>query len=353
MTGATFAGRLLTWWDQHGRKDLPWQHPRTPYRAWVSEIMLQQTRVTTVIPYFERFMERFGDVQALANASLDDVLASWAGLGYYARGRNLHKAAVIILEQYGGELPASAEQLAALPGIGQSTANAIISQAWDIPATVLDSNVRRVLARHNEIEGWAGKAAVRKVLWQAAQDRLPEKRGADYTQAIMDLGATLCTRNKPRCDACPVNGDCLAYLSGTADQFPARRPKLKIKEKHLHMLIMANKTGQVLLERRPPAGIWGGLWSLPEDQDEQSLAGRFGFETGQFSSLPELEHRLTHMLIRIRPRIIRAEPEALKIECTPDQRWFGAAEWSQAGLPKPVLSLLTQHQEDQINDTHG
>lgn len=345
-TANSFSNRLLVWWDEHGRKDLPWQNPRTPYRAWVSEIMLQQTQVVTVIPYFQRFMERFPDLAALASASQDEVLALWAGLGYYARGRNLHKAARIVTQQYDGALPATAEQLAALPGVGESTANAIISQAWDIPATVVDGNVRRVLARHDAISGWAGKPAVQKVFWQAANERLPGQRGADYTQAIMDLGATLCTRSKPHCPECPVSQDCQAYQSETVGDFPARRPKLKINEKQLHMLIMSNADGQILLEKRPPAGIWGGLWSLPEEENEQLLASRFGFEAGDFSSLPDMEHRLTHMRIRIKPRIANTKLRADRIECQPDQRWFNSGEWSAAGLPKPVLTLLTQHLQD-------
>ncbi len=350
---ASFSDRLLAWWDVHGRKNLPWQHPRSAYAVWVSEIMLQQTQVATVIPYFERFMLRFPDLPALANASQDDVLSLWAGLGYYARGRNLHKAARVVMDELGGEIPNNHEGLTALPGIGDSTANAIISQAWDVPATVLDGNVRRVIARHDEIEGWAGKPAVHKVLWQAAKERLPGTRGADYTQAIMDLGASLCTRSNPGCSDCPVNQDCLAYKAGTTDLFPARRPKIKISERLMHMLIMCNEDGSVLLEKRPPAGIWGGLWSLPEAESEQVLASRFGLKANQFTDLPEIEHRLTHMHIKIRPRIILTEPRPDRIESTQDERWFNVSEWSRAGLPKPVLTLLKQHQQEIKNDAHG
>jgi A/G-specific adenine glycosylase len=349
----SFSDRLLAWWDIHGRKDLPWQHPRSVYRVWVSEIMLQQTQVVTVIPYFQRFIERFPDLESLASASQDDVLALWAGLGYYARGRNLHKAAVIVMQEHGGVLPVTAEQLAALPGIGESTANAIVSQALGIPAVVVDGNVRRVLARHDMIDGWVGKPAVQKVFWQAAKDRLPEQRGADYSQAIMDLGATLCTRSNPRCPDCPVKEDCLAYRSESVSEFPARRPRLKISEKQMHMLIMASTDGQVLLEKRPPVGIWGGLWSLPEEEDERLLANRFGCKAEEFSTLPDMEHRLTHMRIRIKPRIANSNARADSIKCRADQRWFKAGEWSAAGLPKPVLSLLTQHQREYEHDTHG
>jgi A/G-specific adenine glycosylase len=352
LAAEIFSERLLAWWDVHGRKNLPWQDPRTPYSVWVSEIMLQQTQVTTVIPYFERFMLRFPDLTTLASSTMDDVLSHWAGLGYYARARNLHKAAGIIMREFGGEFPRTSIELAELPGIGESTANAIISQAWDIPATVVDGNVRRVLARHNEIEGWPGKPAVQRTFWQAAEECLPSTRGADYTQAIMDLGATLCTRSKPRCADCPVNGDCRAFLNGTIDQFPAKRPKIKITEKRMHMLIMSKDDGRVLLEKRPPTGIWGGLWSLPEDEDKNVLAERFGLKARQFSRLPEMNHQLTHMRITIKPMVIYSEPKPNKIESS-EQAWFDTDQWSKAGLPKPVLTLLKQHQQEYTNDTHG
>ncbi len=346
MSNGLFSDRLLAWWDIHGRKDLPWQLPRTPYRVWVSEIMLQQTQVSTVIPYFQKFMHRFPDLQALAIASQDDVLSLWAGLGYYARGRNLHKAAKLITDQFGGEFPDSVKALISLPGIGESTANAIISLAWDVPATVLDGNVRRVLSRHEGIGGWAGKPAVLRALYKAAKDYLPVLRGADYTQAIMDLGATICTRSRPRCPVCPVNMDCAAFGSDTTDKFPARRPRIKISEKQIHMLILSRGDGEVLLEKRPPAGIWGGLWSLPENEDEQMLANRFGYEAHQFLKMPEIQHRLTHMRIKIRPRIARTDPKPGKIETSPEQRWFNQDEWSHVGLPKPVLNLLRQHHQE-------
>jgi len=338
-----FSDRLLAWWDGHGRKDLPWQHPRTPYRVWISEIMLQQTQVATVIPYFERFMQRFPALGTLANAALDDVLAAWSGLGYYSRARNLHRAAQICAESHGGELPVDAEGLSALPGIGASTANAIISQAHDVPAAVLDGNARRVIARHHAIAGWAGQAGVRRALWSAAEACLPARRGADYTQAIMDLGATLCTASSPCCNACPVSSDCIAHHSGETGLYPGRRPKVHVREKTLHMLILADDQSRVLLERRPPAGIWGGLWSLPEHEDEQELARQFGLEAWQLATQPEIEHRLTHLRLRIRPRTAGATPQANRVECGEGRRWFSPAEWREAGLPKPVLDLLTTH----------
>ncbi len=296
-----FADRILAWWDRHGRHDLPWQHPRSPYRVWVSEIMLQQTQVATVIPYFERFVRRFPDLAALADAPLDDVLAHWSGLGYYARARNLHRAARACMAQHGGTVPASAAELEALPGIGASTANAIISQAHDRPLAILDGNVRRVLARHAAVEGWPGQRAVHDRLWAEAESRLPAARGADYTQAIMDLGATLCTRSRPACEACPVSRDCVALARQQVDRLPSPRPGLKVREKNLFVLIQQRDDGAVLLVQRPPAGIWGGLWSLPEADSLEALADRFGLDARSLSTLPSFGHRLTHRKLTIHP----------------------------------------------------
>lgn len=350
MGDLTFSGRLLDWWDQHGRRDLPWQHPRSAYRVWVSEIMLQQTQVKTVIPYFNRFVERFPDVQSLAAASPDDVLALWSGLGYYARGRNLLKAAKTCLEAHAAELPRTPQALAALPGIGESTANAIYSQAYDKPAVILDGNVKRVLARYSAVEGWPGKTSIHKQLWNTASQLLPKKRGAHYTQAIMDLGATLCTRSKPACHRCPVADACEAFRADTVAQFPAPRPALKITRKSFHMLILVDGKGNVLLQRRPPAGIWGGLWSLPADDNGQSIQQRLGVDITALESLPSLRHQLTHMHMTIQPLIGRTELALTGVECTDDQRWFSQQEWSVLGLPKPVRQLLETHLEILEND---
>lgn len=336
----SFSARLLEWWDTHGRKDLPWQHPRTPYRVWVSEIMLQQTQVKTVIPYFNRFVDRFPDVKTLAAATTDEVLAHWSGLGYYARARNLLKTARICVENHGSELPGTPQALAALPGIGESTANAIWSQAHDQPAVVLDGNAKRVLARYFAVEGWPGKASVHKQLWDSARQLLPKKRGADYTQAIMDLGATLCTRSKPECPRCPVNVDCRAYHAGMIDRFPSPRPRLNVAEKSFHMLILTDEMGKVLLERRPPAGIWGGLWTLPAAEDIEPLQHRLGIEQRELQTLPSLQHQLTHMRMTIHPVIGDAKPTPTGVECNQDQGWFGQHEWPTLGLPKPVRQLL-------------
>lgn len=343
MKDLSFSERLLTWWDKHGRKDLPWQRPRTTYRVWVAEIMLQQTQVKTVIPYYKRFIEKFPDLQSLAAAGTDDVLALWSGLGYYARARNLHKAARLCVEDFGGLVPESPQALETLPGIGQSTANAIFSQAYDQPAVVLDGNVKRVLCRHDAIAGWPGKSSVHKELWGAAEYLLPESRGADYTQAIMDLGATLCTRSKPACDDCPVNSDCTARLKNRVEEFPAPRPGIKVTEKSFHMLILQDRDGRILLERRPPTGIWGGLWSLPADDNDQAVKQRLGVDSADLNPLPSLQHQLTHMRMTILPLFAEVTRIPKGVECGAEQGWFGHKEWSALGLPKPVRQLLEQH----------
>jgi A/G-specific adenine glycosylase len=341
-----FSGQLLDWWDKHGRKDLPWQHPRTAYHVWVAEIMLQQTQVKTVIPYFIRFIDRFPDIDTLANASEDDVLALWSGLGYYARARNLLKTAQRCRENHDAELPRNPAALAALPGIGESTANAIYSQAHDKPAVILDGNVKRVLARYFAIEGWPGKSSVHKQLWGSAARLLPKRRGADYTQAIMDLGATVCTRTKPACRQCPVAGQCQAFRINSVDKYPAKRPALKKTSKSFHVLILTDGKGRVLLERRPPTGIWGGLWSLPADDDGGMIRQYPGLDAGKLRELPGLKHQLTHMDMTIRPLIGDSEFLSTGVECAPDQRWFEPQEWPQLGLPKPVRQLLEIYLEN-------
>ena len=341
----SFSDQLLNWWDHHGRKDLPWQHPRSAYQVWVSEIMLQQTQVKTVIPYFIRFMDRFPDIKALAETSSDEVMAHWSGLGYYARARNLLKTAKICVESSGRNLPETPDALADLPGIGESTANAIYSQAYDKPAVVLDGNVKRVLARYFAVEGWPGKSSIHKQLWSKAERLLPAQRGADYTQAVMDMGATVCTRSKPKCEQCPVSGECRAFNNGTVEQFPASRPRIKISKKSFQMLILTNDEGKVLLERRPPAGIWGGLWSLPADDNGQPVQQRLGVNPDKLQSLPDMSHQLTHIHMIIQPLIGHTVPRTTGVECGPEQRWFAQHEWPGLGLPKPVRQLLELHLE--------
>jgi A/G-specific adenine glycosylase len=339
----SFSEQLLNWWDQHGRKDLPWQHPRSPYRVWVSEIMLQQTQVKTVIPYFDRFMDRFPDIQTLAAATDDDVMSYWSGLGYYARARNLLKTARLCVETGTADLPATPEALAELPGIGESTANAIYSQAHDKPAVILDGNVKRVLSRFFAVEGWPGNSSIYKILWNNAETLLPTNRGADYSQAIMDLGATVCTRTKPACLNCPVHQNCQAFRTDRVEKHPASRPRIKISRKTIQMLILINEKGMVLLERRPPAGIWGGLWSLPADDKGQSVQQQFGLNPADLQALPNLSHQLTHINMTIQPLIGHSEPVATTVRCGPEQRWFAQHEWPELGLPKPVRQLLELH----------
>ncbi len=305
--------------------------------------MLQQTQVATVIPYFERFTNCFPDIPALAKASQDEVLALWAGLGYYARARNLHKAARICIEHFDARLPESADEMIRLPGIGESTANAILSQARDVPAAVLDGNVRRVMARHSAIEGWAGSAPILKRLWHEARSRLPDHRAADYTQAIMDLGATLCTRRQPGCSVCPVAEDCQALAHGLVDRLPTPRPKREVIEQQLNLLIMVREDGRVLLERRPESGIWGGLWCLPAASEPEALIADNKLEENPLDALPAMEHKLTHRHLTLRPFRSTANAVTPEVHCNDDRRWFSRRELSRAGLPKPIERLLKKH----------
>ena len=269
-----FARALLAWFDQHGRHDLPWQTDPTPYRVWVSEVMLQQTRVPTVLRYFPGFMERFPDVAVLAEAPLDDVLHLWSGLGYYARARNLHRAASVVRDAHDGRMPDQREALEALPGIGRSTAGAILALAHGQRHAILDGNVKRVLARYHLVEGWPGRSAVLDRLWGLAESHTPRRRVAAYTQAIMDLGATVCTRSRPLCRACPLAESCGALSHGRTAELPSPRPKPTLPERTTAFLILRDSHGRVLLERRPPSGVWGGLWSFPECAAEADAEAR-------------------------------------------------------------------------------
>jgi A/G-specific adenine glycosylase len=263
-TNTSFAEQLLIWFDQHGRNHLPWQKNRTGYRVWVSEIMLQQTQVVTVIPYFERFMERFPAAKDLAEADVDEVLSLWTGLGYYSRARNLHDSAIAIAEQHQGNMPKNIDALIALKGIGRSTAGAILSQAYNEPGIILDGNVKRLLTRLHAIEGWPGQSKIDKQLWQIATELTPNQRNADYTQAIMDIGATICKPKQPLCVACPMQARCQALALDRVASIPTPKPKKVLPHKTISVLLLKNQQGQILLEQRPSKGIWGGLWSLPE-----------------------------------------------------------------------------------------
>ncbi|WP_336365922.1 A/G-specific adenine glycosylase [Marinobacter sp. C2H3] len=343
-----FAGQLLDWYDRHGRHDLPWHEERTAYRVWVSEIMLQQTQVTTVIPYFRAFMTRFPTVQALAEAPVDDVLSHWSGLGYYARARNLHKAAKQVVADYGGEFPRNVDALEALTGIGRSTAAAIVAQAYNERAAILDGNVKRVLARYHAVPGWPGQTAVLSQLWEHAEAHTPHQRVRDYTQAIMDLGALLCTRSKPACDRCPVAAGCLARQRDEVALYPGRKPKKDKPEKTTWMVIVEAPDGRILLERRPPSGIWGGLWSLPEldpaygaDELQDACASTLGLACGEPELYEGFRHTFSHYHLHIQPaRLPLATTTAVADHN--DQRWVHRDEALALGLPAPIRTLLTQ-----------
>ncbi|MGI2259772.1 A/G-specific adenine glycosylase [Shewanella sp. GXUN23E] len=258
-----FSQRIISWYEQFGRKHLPWQEQKTPYRVWISEIMLQQTQVATVIPYYQKFMARFPDVVSLADAPTDEVLHYWTGLGYYARARNLHKAAQVIRDQFNGQFPTDFEQVLALPGIGRSTAGAVLSLSLGQHHPILDGNVKRVLARHGAIAGWPGEKAVENQLWQLTTRYTPKQDVQAYNQAMMDIGATICTRSRPKCELCPVARDCQAQRQGKQTDYPGKKPKKQIPARDAFMLIIRNGD-EVLLKQRPPAGIWGGLWCFPQ-----------------------------------------------------------------------------------------
>lgn len=339
-----FSARVLEWFDKHGRKNLPWQQSPTPYRVWVSEIMLQQTQVATVIPYFERFMASFPDVQSLADTEQDDVLHHWSGLGYYARARNLHKAAKTVRDKFDGEFPAAMDDVQALPGIGRSTAGAILALSRNERWPILDGNVKRVLARYHAVAGWPGKTQVAKTLWQFAEQHTPNARVADYTQAIMDLGATLCTRSKPACDTCPLNDECAARVAGTQADFPGKKPRKARPQRQTCMLLLQSD-GQLYLERRPPSGIWGGLWSFPEVATETELtdwlAERLQSRAEAVTQWPVMKHAFSHYDLDITPLAVRL-PQGSRKVADSEARWYRLDELPAIGLAAPVSKLIQQ-----------
>ncbi|VVD98037.1 A/G-specific adenine glycosylase [Pandoraea capi] len=353
----TFAERLIAWQAEHGRHDLPWQNTRDAYRIWLSEIMLQQTQVATVIPYYGRFLERFPDVAALAGAPQDDVMALWSGLGYYSRARNLHRCAQVVVAEHGGRFPSDPQTLATLPGIGRSTAAAIAAFAYDAHAAILDGNVKRVLARVFGIEGFPGTPKVEREMWALAESLLPASGLPAYTQGMMDLGATLCGRGKPRCGECPFDGDCVAHSTGRERTLPTAKPKKAQPERYVDVLVI--RAGErVLFERRPDSGIWGGLWSLPEltpptdarDADDALLrqrltghAAALGAKLGPVQSvmpLHGLTHVFTHFKLHLRPWLV-----TLSVSSTPtladdaNRAWLDGAGLAAAGLPSPIRKI--------------
>ena len=342
-----FSQLILSWFKQHGRHHLPWQLKKTPYKVWVSEIMLQQTQVATVIPYFERFMTRFPTVKALAKADEDSVLHLWTGLGYYARARNLHKTASIICAQYNDVFPDSIEALTALPGIGQSTAGGIIASTMNKRAVILDGNVKRVLCRYHCVEGWPDQASTNRQLWNIAEQYTPEKNCGEYNQAMMDLGATLCGRSKPSCNICPLNASCQAYLSDRTKEFPHKKPKKKLPVKTTSMLILQSSNAkQVLLEKRPSLGIWGGLWSFPEipiDHSPDSFIQQNNLkQIGEAESWQPVRHTFSHFHLEIAPLLITLKQPQHAIMESGRWHWYDLKNPAELGLAAPVKKLLAQ-----------
>jgi len=340
----TIADALLAWFDVHGRHDLPWQHPRSAYRVWVAEIMLQQTQVTTVIGYFNAFMARFPDIHALAAADNDDVMAHWAGLGYYARARNLHAAAQRVVAEYDGVMPDTVDALVALPGIGRSTAGAVVAQAFGRWAPVLDGNAKRVIARLAAIQATPGTAAYEKPLWQLAERYTPSTRITDYTQAIMDLGATLCTRSRPQCERCPLKSSCLARAYDLQARIPAPRKRKNRPQREVVVVLAVDAQGRVLLEKRPPSGIWGSLWSLPEKPVDEHVIDfcrrALGIEIEPGPQLTPIAHAFTHFELLIHPQQVQVTGTARIMEG--QLAWYARSD--MPGLPAPIVRVLDTSQ---------
>ena len=339
-----FAKTLLAWQRKHGRHGLPWQATRDPYRIWLSEVMLQQTQVETVIPYYERFLARFPDVGALADAQEEEVLRLWSGLGYYARARNLHRAARTVARERGGRFPDTAEDLARLPGLGRSSAAAIAAFAFGRREAILDGNVKRVFARFFGVEGYPGERRVETRLWQLAAKQLPRRGIGRYTQALMDLGAMVCVRGRPRCDACPLARRCVALRDGRVAELPTPRPRRPSPQRAVTWLVLMH-AGRVLLERRPAPGLWGGLWAFPET-GARGLAAfcrrEFGCEPRPARRLDVLEHQFTHFRLRARPVVVTlAAAPAAAVE-SPGRLWLDIADARDAALPAPVKTLLAR-----------
>ena len=345
---SSFATRLVTWQRVHGRNDLPWQNTRDAYRIWLSEIMLQQTQVSTVLPYYVRFLERFPDVISLAQAPDDDVMAYWAGLGYYSRARNLHRAAQQVISRHHGHFPPSVDLLAELPGVGRSTAAAIAAFAYDVIAPILDGNVKRVLARHAAVAGYPGVSAVEKKLWLEAEARLPTsaKDMVAYTQGLMDLGATICARSDPRCLLCPIAADCAARISGRVNKIPAARPSKLVPQRSQRYLLLTH-ANQILLVKRPAPGIWGGLWCLPEIGDDEDVEVAAHIRHGASGSnhvtmLPPIAHAFTHFRLTLNVAHLAAdlvEPRVMQ----PGAMWVTRSELAATALPKPISRLLASY----------
>ncbi len=339
MRSRHFSQAVLAWFDQYGRHHLPWQQNPTPYRVWISEIMLQQTRVNTVIPYFQHFIERFKDIPTLANSSRNEVLHLWSGLGYYARGRNLHRSAQIIANEFNGIFPDKIEEVIKLPGIGRSTAGAILAQSHQQRHPILDGNVKRVLCRFDAIQGWPGTSIITKQLWQLADKYTPQTRSRAYTQAIMDLGATICTRSSPACSLCPVQKICLSKQQNLQTELPTPRPCKKRPTKTAYALVFKNEQNEIYLEQRPPTGVWGGLWSFPEVTNGKEPSGHY---------LATQHHTFSHYHLELTPIIIQSNKQSHTVQDSSTAIWYTPFHSNKLGLAAPVKRLLNQlfHEEN-------
>lgn len=344
LTGEQFATALLAWFDIHGRKHLPWQQQITPYRVWISEIMLQQTQVATVIPYYERFMQRFPDVRALAAANDDEVLHLWTGLGYYARARNLLRAARVIVAEHGGEFPDTIDAVQALSGIGRSTAGAILAISKSQRHPILDGNVKRVLTRCFGIQGFPGETAVERELWSIADACTPAQRVEHYTQAIMDLGATVCVRSRPLCAVCPMHEPCVARREGMQAVLPTPKPRKARPERTAYAAILRRADGAVLLERRPPTGIWGGLWTFPQFEEHDAALAWMEQHVGDgpltSQALPVYSHSFTHFDLTLQPILVRDVRERLAVAEADRYCWYDVRQPAKIGLAKPAVDLI-------------
>ena len=343
MANEKFSDLLLNWFDLYGRHDLPWQKNPTPYRVWVSEIMLQQTQVQTVIPFFTNFVRLFPSIKVLSEKNLDEVLNSWSGLGYYSRARNLHKAARMIVEQYGGVMPTTTEELMGLPGIGKSTAGAIIALALNQPAAILDANVKRVLSRYHAIKAKPETARTKKQLWANAEMHLPTSRHREYTQALMDLGAMVC-KKEPICSKCPYTNSCAAYLSNSTRIFPGSGKRKPPKTKSTYIAIIRNRKREILLERRPESGIWGGLWSFPEfdkkNGAETIILNVLDSANYYCEQLPPKHHHFTHFKLILKPLLFTLIGDNSRLLENDGRMFFQKKSAKTIGTPKPVVDLL-------------
>ena len=339
---ADYHQAIFTWFDQHGRHHLPWQKNKSIYSVWVSEIMLQQTQVSTVIPYYEKFMRRFPTVEALAGATEDDVLAHWSGLGYYSRARNLYQAANMIIENFNGQFPENLTAAMTLPGVGRSTASAILALTLNQPLAILDGNVKRVLARLFALPGYPGERAVEQMLWEKAQRLMPQARCADYTQAMMDLGATLCTRSKPLCHECPLHHCCIAHQQGNMDDYPGKKPKKSLPIKERYFLVLINPKGELFLRPRQDKRLWGGLWTTPifktKTQMRQWLQEHITTNYNTLDRLKARQHIFSHFKLIYTPVLL----SLYDYPSIADGKWFSLATMNAVGTPKPIRDLFQE-----------